>query len=152
MYSSHQNLRSANVYPLQASEEDSEDSDDSDSGSEENSAPEAGSAGSADSDSSSSDESEDEAPPKKRKAETKATPVAKKAKKEESSTTEGDGVKNLFVGSLSWNVDEDWLTREFEGFGELSGVRVISDKATGRSKGSVPTFGPHFSVRALTLV
>ena len=61
--------------------------------------------------------------------------MAKKAKKEEKTEVPGDGVKNLFVGSLSWNVDEDWLTREFESFGELSGVRVISDKATGRSKG-----------------
>ena len=61
--------------------------------------------------------------------------MAKKARKEEQTEAAGDGVKNLFVGSLSWNVDEDWLTREFESFGELSGVRVISDKATGRSKG-----------------
>ena len=61
--------------------------------------------------------------------------MAKKAKKEEPTEATSDGVKNLFVGSLSWNVDEDWLTREFESFGELSGVRVISDKATGRSKG-----------------
>jgi nucleolin len=57
----------------------------------------------------------------------------KKAKKEETSKNGGDGVRNLFVGSLSWSVDEEWLTREFEGFGELSGV--ITDKATGRSKG-----------------
>ena len=41
----------------------------------------------------------------------------------------------MFVGNLSWNVDEEWLTREFEGFGEITGVRIISDKATGRSKG-----------------
>jgi nucleolin len=41
----------------------------------------------------------------------------------------------LFVGNLSWNVDDEWLYREFEEFGEISGARVISDKATGRSKG-----------------
>lgn len=43
--------------------------------------------------------------------------------------------KNLFVGNLSWNVDDEWLYREFEEFGELSAARVITDKATGRSKG-----------------
>lgn len=42
---------------------------------------------------------------------------------------------NLFCGNLSWNVDEDWLTREFEEFGELSGVRIITDRESGRSKG-----------------
>lgn len=41
----------------------------------------------------------------------------------------------MFVGNLSWNVDDEWLYREFEEFGEISGARVISDKATGRSKG-----------------
>lgn len=88
-----------------------------------------------DSGSSSEDGSEeDKAPAKKRKAESDATPSAKKAKTAETDA-EDAGAKNLFVGNLSWNVDEDWLTREFEGFGELTGARVISDKATGRSKG-----------------
>ena len=41
----------------------------------------------------------------------------------------------MFVGNLSWNIDDEWLYREFEEFGEISGARVISDKATGRSKG-----------------
>ena len=42
---------------------------------------------------------------------------------------------NLFIGNLSWNVDEEWLTQEFEGFGELAGVRIITDRESGRSKG-----------------
>ena len=42
---------------------------------------------------------------------------------------------NLFIGNLSWNVDEEWLTQEFEGFGEITGVRIITDRDTGRSKG-----------------
>jgi len=41
----------------------------------------------------------------------------------------------LFVGSLSWNVDEEWLKSEFEEFGEVTGVRLITDRETGRSKG-----------------
>ena len=115
---------------LQVSDDDSADSDDS--GSEESPAPEADP---ADSDSSSSDGSEDEAPPKKRKAEAQPAPVAKKVKKDETSNAAGGGVKNLFVGSLSWGVDEAVLSAEFESFGELSGVRIITDKNTGRSKG-----------------
>ncbi|KAF2270483.1 RNA-binding domain-containing protein, partial [Lojkania enalia] len=43
--------------------------------------------------------------------------------------------KNLFVGNLSWNVDEEWLNREFEKFGEILGVRIITDRDTGRAKG-----------------
>ena len=61
--------------------------------------------------------------------------MAKKAKKEPAVGQSEEGGKNLFVGSLSWNVDEEMLTREFAVFGELSGVRVISDRTTGRSKG-----------------
>lgn len=41
----------------------------------------------------------------------------------------------MFVGNLSWNIDDEWLYREFEEFGELTGARVVTDKATGRSKG-----------------
>ena len=50
-----------------------------------------------------------------------------------------DGKKknNLFVGSLSWNIDEEWLTREFEQYGEISNVKIIMDRDSGRSKGFV---------------
>ena len=60
------------------------------------------------------------------------TPVAKKAKTE---TPSDEGLKNLFVGSLSYNVDEDTLRNEFQSFGEITGIRVITDRETGRSKG-----------------
>ena len=116
---------------LQASSDEESGSDDS--GSDKISKPEEDS---ADSDDSSEDESEEEAPPKKRKAETETAPVAKKAKTEVAAEG-GNESNNLFVGSLSWNVDEDWLTREFETFGALAGVRVITDKESGRSKGFV---------------
>lgn len=42
---------------------------------------------------------------------------------------------NLFVGNLSWNVDEEWLSSEFQGFGEISGVRIVTERETGRSRG-----------------
>lgn len=90
----------------------------------------------SDSDSSdSSDSDEEEAPSKKRKAEEATEPAVKKSKTEEAPAAEGEGIKNLFVGSLSWNVDEDWLYREFEKFGTITGCRVISDRESGRSKG-----------------
>lgn len=71
--------------------------------------------------------------PKKRKADADAAPAAKKSKTEPVGGEVSD--RNLFVGHLSYNVDEEWLTREFESFGELSGVRIITDRETGRSKG-----------------
>jgi nucleolin len=89
----------------------------------------------SDSDSSDSDSDEEEAPSKKRKAEEASEPAVKKSKTEEAPAAEGEGIKNLFVGSLSWNVDEDWLYREFEKFGNIVGCRVISDRESGRSKG-----------------
>ena len=83
------------------------------------------------SDSSDSD-SEEEAPSKKRKAESAAEPAVKKTKTEAPAAEDG-GIKNLFVGSLSWNIDEDWLRREFEHFGDITGCRVITDRESGRS-------------------
>lgn len=96
-------------------EEDSEDDSESGSGS----------------DSSSDDEEEAAEPSKKRKADDEPVASAKKAKVDE----EDSGVKNLFVGNLSWNIDDEWLYREFEEFGEITGARVVTDRDSGRSKG-----------------
>ena len=41
----------------------------------------------------------------------------------------------LFIGGLSWNTDDDGLRAAFERFGELSDVKVITDRETGRSRG-----------------
>jgi len=96
--------------------------------------------GSSDDDSdgsSGSDESEDEeaaeVKPTKRKADAVEEPAAKKTKVDD--TDEKEASANLFVGNLSWNVDEEWLKSEFEDFGELSGVRLITNRDDGRSKG-----------------
>ncbi|KAL8687064.1 MAG: hypothetical protein Q9218_006661 [Villophora microphyllina] len=96
----------------------------------------AGASGS-DSDSDSSDDEEEEpAPSKKRKADTEPAPVAKKVKADAmAASIEDMGKANLFVGNLSWNVDEDWLVREFEKFGEIKGTRIVTDKESGRSRG-----------------
>lgn len=67
----------------------------------------------------------------KRKADTVDAPAAKKAK----TSVPANATGNLFIGNLSWNVDEDWLAREFEEFGEIKGCRVVTDRESGRSKG-----------------
>ncbi len=43
--------------------------------------------------------------------------------------------KKLFVGSLSWNTNDDGLLRAFTPFGEVTEAKVISDRDTGRSRG-----------------
>ncbi len=43
--------------------------------------------------------------------------------------------KKLFVGGLSWNTDDEGLRHAFEQFGDVSEVRVITDRETGRSRG-----------------
>lgn len=41
----------------------------------------------------------------------------------------------LFVGSLSWNTDDDGLRNAFEEFGEVTDAKVITERDTGRSRG-----------------
>jgi cold-inducible RNA-binding protein len=43
--------------------------------------------------------------------------------------------KKLFVGSLSWDTNDDGLNRAFSEYGEISEAIVISDRDTGRSRG-----------------
>lgn len=42
---------------------------------------------------------------------------------------------NIYVGNLPYNVVEEDLREIFEEYGEVSAVKIISDKLTGRSKG-----------------
>lgn len=67
---------------------------------------------------------------KKRKAEDDVKPPAKKFKAEE-----GVEERNLFVGQLSWNVDDEWLRTSFEDYGEVESASVVMDRQTGNSKG-----------------
>lgn len=41
----------------------------------------------------------------------------------------------LFVGNLSWNVDDAQLEEVFRQYGEVESARVITDRDTGRSRG-----------------
>lgn len=43
--------------------------------------------------------------------------------------------RKLFVGNLSWNLTGDDLVQEFSAFGQVVEAIVVSDRATGRSKG-----------------
>jgi RNA recognition motif-containing protein len=42
---------------------------------------------------------------------------------------------NIFVGSLPFKIEEDELRSQFEKFGAVSSVKIITDKYSGRSKG-----------------
>jgi cold-inducible RNA-binding protein len=44
-------------------------------------------------------------------------------------------VKNLFVGNLSFQATENDLRSLFEPFGEITNVRLMTDRDTGRSRG-----------------
>ncbi len=44
-------------------------------------------------------------------------------------------MKKIFVGSLSWNTNEDGLVNHFSKFGNIEEVKVITDRETGRSRG-----------------
>ncbi|KAH0252311.1 RNA-binding domain-containing protein, partial [Aureobasidium melanogenum] len=119
-----------------SSDSDSSDSSDSESEDEKPAAKDSSDSDS-DSDSSDSDSEEEvkkaEEPSKKRKAQEAPDASSKKVKV----TAEGqfgEPSKVLFVGGLSWNVDEDWLSKEFEEFSPVS-VRVITHADSGRSKG-----------------
>ncbi len=41
----------------------------------------------------------------------------------------------LFVGSLSWDTDNRGLREAFEQYGEVTDVKVITERDTGRSRG-----------------
>ena len=42
---------------------------------------------------------------------------------------------NLYVGNLSFSVDDDGLRQTFEEFGQVSSASVIKDKFSGQSRG-----------------
>jgi RNA recognition motif-containing protein len=44
-------------------------------------------------------------------------------------------VKNIFVGNLSFNTNEDELRQLFESYGQVDRVSIMTDRDTGRSRG-----------------
>ncbi|BBM99424.1 hypothetical protein MPTK1_1g21200 [Marchantia polymorpha subsp. ruderalis] len=47
----------------------------------------------------------------------------------------GMASSKLFIGGLSWGTDEKTLRDAFASFGEVTDVRIITDRDTGRSRG-----------------
>ncbi|OLN88724.1 Nuclear localization sequence-binding protein [Colletotrichum chlorophyti] len=126
------------------SEEDSDDSDSDSSEDEKTEKKTEASSDSSDSDSDSDSDEEDssdskeasepeakaEEPSKKRKALDDPVIPGKKAR-----TDVSDKSSTLFVGSLAWAVDDNVLYEAFQEFEGITGARVVTDKATGRSRG-----------------
>merc|ERR1712000_359201 len=50
-------------------------------------------------------------------------------------TTGIEQSKTVFVGNLSWDVDEEQLKEFFADCGDVANVRIITDRETGQSKG-----------------
>ena len=73
----------------------------------------------------------------KRKAEDDASAPAKKVRiaNGDAADTGNGETKTVFVGRLSWNVDNDWLAQEFAECGEVVSARVQMDRNTGKSRG-----------------
>ena len=42
---------------------------------------------------------------------------------------------NIYIGNMSFETTEDQLRQAFEGYGEVSTVRVITDRESGKAKG-----------------
>lgn len=42
---------------------------------------------------------------------------------------------NIYVGNLSFKIEEEELKEIFEEYGEVTSVKIITDKFSGRSKG-----------------
>ena len=42
---------------------------------------------------------------------------------------------NLYIGNLPWGATEDMLKDHFEQYGAIKGVRIITDRETGKSRG-----------------
>ena len=42
---------------------------------------------------------------------------------------------NIYVGNLSYSLDESELREAFAAYGEVSSVKVLMDRETGRSRG-----------------
>ncbi len=43
--------------------------------------------------------------------------------------------KNLYVGNLSWSTSEDEVRSAFQAYGEVTSVKLIEDRETGRPRG-----------------
>ncbi|RHZ69545.1 hypothetical protein Glove_283g86 [Diversispora epigaea] len=109
-----------------------------------------GGGGSSSSSSSDSSDSSDESEEDESESENKQEPIVSaqqngaKRKQDEQKLSSPKKTKineddssncTVFVGNLSYDIDEDRLAQELDEAGEIADVRIIYDKDTGRSKG-----------------
>lgn len=112
----------------------------------------AAAAESSDSDDSSSEEEAAAAPASKKRAAEDTEAPSKKAKTDDAPAAAAPvdettaEVTTVYVGGLSWNVDNEWLKSELEVCGEVVSARVVTDRETQKSRG----FG--YVVRSLFLL
>jgi len=52
-----------------------------------------------------------------------------------SATAEGNKMKNIFVGNLSFGATEDAIRSMFEAYGTVDRVSVVTDRDTGQARG-----------------
>lgn len=71
----------------------------------------------------------------KRKADDAAIAAPKKQKLENGEASPAGETNGIFVGGLSWNVDNDQLQQFFSECGEITSARVQMDRQTGKSRG-----------------
>jgi RNA recognition motif-containing protein len=43
--------------------------------------------------------------------------------------------KNIYVGNLSWSTTEDEVRAAFEAYGNVTSVKLVEDRETGRPRG-----------------
>ncbi|CAD6627244.1 BAG_1a_G0021240.mRNA.1.CDS.1 [Saccharomyces cerevisiae] len=123
--------------------EESKDSSSSDSSSdeeeeEETKKEESKESSSSDSSSSSSSDSEsekEESNDKKRKSEDAEEEEDEESSNKKQKNEETEEPATIFVGRLSWSIDDEWLKKEFEHIGGVIGARVIYERGTDRSRG-----------------
>ncbi|KAJ1051545.1 hypothetical protein FZC28_6710g2730 [Saccharomyces cerevisiae] len=93
---------------------------------------------SSDSSSSSSSDSEsekEESNDKKRKSEDAEEEEDEESSNKKQKNEETEEPATIFVGRLSWSIDDEWLKKEFEHIGGVIGARVIYERGTDRSRG-----------------
>ncbi|TPX61373.1 hypothetical protein PhCBS80983_g01132 [Powellomyces hirtus] len=120
---------------------DSEDEDSSsdDSSDDEEDKPAKKVKSDSDSSDSSSDEEEEEKPKKRAADSGDSKQAVKKAKTETGAVTTAESnhesSTTVFVGGLAWASTEESIKEAFAECGEITSVRIITDRETGRSKG-----------------
>lgn len=96
--------------------------------------------------SESDDDSEEDGSDESEEEEEKSVPVTSGQKRKDApvenpstplkrSKPESAGSTSVFVGNLSWSIDQAWLASIFEPIGGVVSARIITDRDSGRPKG-----------------